>query len=214
MFTGLIEKMAACRSLETSGQQAKLVLENPFQDDALVVGESIAVNGACLTLERHDSHALVFHTLAETLRRTNLGALKTDSLVNLERALRLGDRLGGHFVSGHVDATGTILACQRRHDDLELTVTIPDGADFPAVPKGSIAINGVSLTIADLHPGRLTVCLIPHTWKATNLQFARPGALVNLEADLLGKYVRQALAATNARPESRLTLDSLTQAGF
>lgn len=214
MFTGLIEKMAACRKLEISGNQGKICLDNPFADRELVIGESIAVNGVCLTLEQFDSSALVFHALAETLRRTNLGSLGKGGMVNLERALKLGDRLGGHLVSGHVDATGRVLACHRQQDDLELTVELPeDQEEFPVVMKGSITINGISLTIARLEGRQATVCLIPHTWKVTNLQYVKPGAFVNLEADMLGKYVAQALKPYQ-QGKSRVTMDMLTEAGF
>ena len=213
MFTGLIEKMAPCRKLDISGEHGRLFLENVFPPAELSAGESIAVNGACLTLERLDGGALVFHALAETMRRTNLASLRQGDPVNLERALRLGDRLGGHLVSGHVDATGKVTACRRNGDDLELTVAIPDNADFPVVPKGSIAINGVSLTIARISGHEVTVCLIPHTWKATNLQFAKPGTLLNLEADMLGKYVQQAIRA-QSEPKRPITLSTLSDAGF
>ena len=213
MFTGIIEDVGELVSLERKGRTAKVTVKAGLPLGEIEIGESIAVNGACLTLERLDGGALVFHALAETMRRTNLASLRQGDPVNLERALRLGDRLGGHLVSGHVDATGKVTACRRNGDDLELTVAIPDNADFPVVPKGSIAINGVSLTIARINGHEVTVCLIPHTWKATNLQFAKPGTLLNLEADMLGKYVQQAIRA-QSEPKRPITLSTLSDAGF
>jgi len=212
MFTGLIEQTATCLALEKNGRHGTLKLANPFTAD-IAVGDSIAVNGACLTVEAFSAGELVFHALAETFARTNLGQLRPGSLVNLERALRLGDRLGGHLVSGHVDTVVKVLSCERRDDDIRLTCQRPE-AEHLLVPKGSVALNGISLTIADLTREAFAVCLIPHTWQATNLHLVRPGDLLNLETDMLGKYVRQCLQATNANQASTVTMDTLRQAGF
>jgi riboflavin synthase len=210
MFTGLIEKTAVCLSLEKDGRSGTLKIENPFGGE-VALGDSIAVNGACLTVEDLSAHQLVFHALAETFSRTNLGLLRHGSPVNLERALRLGDRLGGHLVSGHVDTIVKVLSCEKRDDDIRLVCQRPN-AEHLLVSKGSVTLNGVSLTIAELTPDYFAVCLIPHTWQVTNLHLLRPGDYLNLETDMLGKYVRECLAPHVKG--SSITMDTLHQAGF
>ena len=155
---------------------------------------------------------MTFHALAETLARTNLGRLKPGSAVNLERALRLGDRLGGHMVSGHVDAVGRVAAREKR-EDVELTVEFPPELAKYIVWKGSIAVDGVSLTVAKLERDRLTVCLIPVTLADTALADRTPGDWVNLETDLAGKYVVRQLELAE-KPADRITMDTLSEAGF
>ena len=218
MFTGLIETtgtIARC-----GGGALTVRPEHPFA--APVRGESIAVNGCCLTLEHAAADgSLTFHTLAETLRRTNLAALAAGGRVNLERALRVGDRCGGHFVQGHVDTVGTVVRCERRSDgDFELAVTFPAEFAREAVPKGAIAIDGVSLTIAELPAAdTLSVRLIPETLAVTALADRAAGGAVNLEFDILGKYVLRQLemrsgggAAENS--SGGVTAERLREAGF
>jgi len=173
------------------------------------------VNGACLTVEVTDasSQSLAFHCLHETLRCTNLAVASLGSPVNLERALRLGDRLGGHLVAGHVDATAPVLRIERREDDIEVTAACPETLQELLVPKGSIAINGISLTIAALHAGSFSVRVIPHTWEHTNLRRVRPGELLNLEGDLLGKFVLRR-ADLRGQGDGTVTWGQLSQAGF
>lgn len=215
MFTGLIETVGTLRSLSIQGKAATVTIDAAFPTPGLALGDSVAVNGTCLTVTHFSGTAIQFHALAETLRRTNLGALRPGNPVNLERALRLGDRLGGHLVSGHVDGTARVLAIGKRADDIEIHVELPaDLAPF-VVMKGSIAINGVSLTVARLTAGDFGVCIIPHTWTHTNLQALRPGDAVNLETDLFGKYILRQQELKNAAPtDSALSMDTLAQAGF
>ncbi|MBC7104592.1 MAG: riboflavin synthase, partial [Firmicutes bacterium] len=155
---------------------------------------SIAVNGACLTVTALGGDSFTADVMAETLARTNLGELRPGDRVNLERALRLGDRLGGHLVTGHVDGVGVLL--ERRRQDISevIAVQAPPEVLRYLVPKGAVAVDGVSLTVVDYDTGSFRVAIVPHTARHTTLGFKRPGAKVNLEADLIGKYVAKLLA--------------------
>ena len=216
MFTGLVETVGTLKSLAIKGKAAGIAVAADFPDGGgLAIGDSVAVNGVCLTVTRLDGGIIEVHALAETLRRTNLGGLKTGQTVNLERALRLGDRLGGHVVSGHVDGAAPVTAIGRNGDDLELQVALaPELAPF-LVMKGSIAVNGVSLTVARLDRASFGVCIIPHTWTHTNLCRLKPGDRVNLETDILGKYVlRQRELEDAPSSSSTVSMDTLANAGF
>ncbi|MBO4633503.1 MAG: riboflavin synthase [Lentisphaeria bacterium] len=215
MFTGLVETIGTFLSADLIGKAGKLRVEAGKTFSGLTSGESIAVNGACLTLEKWNGALLEFHVLEETFRKTNLGKLQRGSRVNLERALALGDRLGGHIVSGHVDGTGKILSLARDGEDMVLTVSCtPEMRQF-MVPEGSIAVNGISLTLADLQEDRFSIHIIPTTWNETNLPDCRPGDLVNLECDMLGKYVQAMLRrmAPDAAGD-KINWDTLKNAGF
>ena len=213
MFTGLIEDVAVLAGREIRGKAGKLTLELNEPLDSPLLGESIAVNGACLTLERFDGNILEFHVLEETFAKTNLGILKLGSEVNLERAMPADGRFGGHFVSGHVDAVVEVLAWSEIGDDIALTVAWPSELRRQIIPKGSIAIEGVSLTIASLAEDSLTVHLIPTTLAETALSGRGAGALVNVETDMIGKYVAANLANL-AFANSPLTFDALISAGW
>jgi len=199
--------------LSRHGKAASLTVQGQFSGGPLELGESIADNGTCLTVESFTDGSVVFHTLAETLSRTNLGQLSKGSRVNLERALRLGDRLGGHVVSGHIDGTASVLSIGKSGDDIALTVALPADLACFAVMKGSIAINGVSLTIAKLGEDFVQVCIIPHTWSHTNLSTLKEGDLVNLEMDLFGKYVLRSQEVA-AKSKHEITMNTLVEAGF
>lgn len=217
MFTGIIEQLGRVEEISKQGGSAKLRISCPRLPEQLALGDSIAVNGVCLTVEAFSAGLLHFHTLAETLQRSNLRQLSRGSVVNLESALRFGAKLGGHLVSGHVDGLGRLLAVGRRQHDIELRVSRPASQqDFPMVPKGSVAINGVSLTVATLSSDAFTVCLIPHTWEQTNLHLLRTGDQVNLEADLIGKYVLSLSGAWTGAADTAagIDLDTLARAGF
>ncbi len=196
MFTGLIELLGTVRRVDRVGEGADLFIEAPFATETSI-GESIAVNGACLTVVARDGDQLQFQAGFETLSRTDLGELKPGSRVNLERALRFGDRLGGHLLSGHVDAVGRI-AERQMHGEFELISfsCLPEWTR-QMVPKGSIAVDGISLTLVDVKADRFSVMLIPHTLTVTTLGIKRPGDPVNLETDLLAKYVQNQLAPLN-----------------
>jgi riboflavin synthase len=193
MFTGLVEAVGTVDSLVAKGDQARLSLRLPFSDE-LALGDSVAINGCCLTVAELFPGGACFDLLAQTLRVTSLGHLTTGSEVNLERALRVGDRLGGHFVQGHVDATGTITRLEESGQDHILGVSLPAAIHRLCVPKGSLSVDGISLTIAELRENEAVFWITPHTWDHTHLRTARSGGTVNLEADMLAKHVDHLLA--------------------
>lgn len=192
MFTGLVESLGKVVSLENLGEQARLRLSIPFAAE-LALGDSVAVNGCCLTVAEIAGAMVHFDVLAQTLRVTSLGKLSVGSLVNLERALRVGDRLGGHFVQGHVDAVGEIVSLEENGQDHVVEVSLPGEIHRLCVAKGSIAIDGISLTIADLKDDSAVFWITPHTFSHTNLREAEAGNTVNLEADMLAKHVAHLL---------------------
>ena len=210
MFTGLIEKQG--RIVKLGQLSLEIEVSDVWQDT--VFGESIAVNGTCLTLERANGNVLTFHTLAETLKRTNLGLLPLGSKVNLERALRLGSPLDGHLVTGHVDASALVKRwAERPGGDMELTVELPDNIRALVAEKGSIAIDGVSLTVVSVNDYDFTVELIPVTREHTALGQRSVGTPVNLEADLMARYASRYLEVTTAG-KSNVTMEKLFAAGF
>jgi riboflavin synthase len=188
MFTGLVEAMGNVVSLEEKGEQARLCIAIPFSAE-LTLGDSVAVNGCCLTVAEISEADIAFDVLAQTLRVTSLGKLAVGSVVNLERALRVGDRLGGHFVQGHVDGTGVILSLEENGQDHVVEVSLTAEIQRLCVGKGSIAIDGISLTIAELKGASAVFWITPHTFSHTNLRDAKAGDTVNLEADMLAKHV-------------------------
>lgn len=189
MFTGLVESLGTVCSLQKTGDGVQLTVQAPTLAAELSLGDSVAVNGVCLTVVERDGPSLRFDVGPETLRCTNLGELKSGERVNLERTLRLSDGLGGHLVQGHVDGLGTI--DQRRQDGEWVTVWFRCAEELAAqmVHKGSIAVDGVSLTVVDVARDRFSVALIPHTLAQTTLGFKKVGASVNLETDLIAKYI-------------------------
>jgi riboflavin synthase len=193
MFTGLVETTGRVRSLERRGEQARLSLEIPFAAE-LEMGESVAVNGCCLTVAAMDAGGADFDLLAQTLVVTSLGDLTEGAVVNLERALRAGDRFGGHFVQGHVDATGEVLALETQGQDHVFDVALPPEIERLCIDKGSLCVDGISLTIAELSTGRARFWITPHTFTATHLPELKAGRRVNLEADMLAKHVAKLMA--------------------
>ncbi len=203
MFTGLVEEVGRVRSIRTAKQEAQLQLSAPLIAAGLQKGESVAVNGCCLTATAVRKNDICFDLLAETLARTNLSNLRPDSPVNLERALAVGDRLGGHFVQGHIDCTARVLKFQRRGADHRLEVELPPHFARYVAFKGSIALNGVSLTIAEVLARSFVVWIIPHTFAHTNFRSLRRDDLLNVEFDLLAKYLDR--IASVARKTARKT---------
>lgn len=192
MFTGLVQSLAAVQSVTPDGAGgARLTLRAPAVASAAVLGESIAVNGACLTVVAATAETLDFDCGPETLTRTNLGRLGVGSHANLERSLRLGDPLGGHFVTGHVDAVGLVTTVEESGEWRTFHFAVPKEFDDLLVIKGSVAIDGISLTVVGVAPGTLSVMLIPHTLAHTTLGLKGVGDEVNLEFDLLAKHVKK-----------------------
>jgi riboflavin synthase len=193
MFTGLVEALGVVRRLETDGAGRTLAIAEPRLAAELALGESVAVNGACLTVVKRDADVFSFQVGPETLQRTNLGELQVGDRVNLERSLRLADRLGGHLVQGHIDGLGKVDSRQREGDWEVVWFTCPAELAAQMVSKGSVAVDGISLTLVDVGPDRFSVALIPHTLEYTTLGWKQPGATVNLETDLIAKYVWKCL---------------------
>ena len=191
MFTGLVESMGKVASLQAEGEGCWLVIDASMFGNDIALGESIAINGVCLTVVENKPGRAAFQLAPETLRKSNLGKLTSGSQVNLERALRMGDRLGGHWVQGHVDGVGSLLKREKDGDWEKLIFQIPITLSRYLVAKGSITINGVSLTVVDASSDTFSVALIPHTLAITNLGLLRDGDTVNLEVDILAKYVER-----------------------
>ena len=194
MFTGLIESLGRIVDVTLAPAGMRLRVSADVAP-ALVLGESVAVNGVCLTVVDAGDQGIVFDVSPETARVTTIGALEAGSFVNLERSLKADARVGGHFVQGHVDGTGTIADFRQEGDSYRLTVAVPSLLMPLIVHKGSIAVDGVSLTVASVDDGRtrFDVQIIPFTWQHTRFHAARPGDAVNVECDILGKYVLRAL---------------------
>lgn len=188
MFTGIVECCGEVAAMNPVATGAELWIRAPFAGE-VAIGESVAVNGACLTVTEERGGAMRFDLLHETLRLTNLGDLRPGDPVNLERSLRVGDRLSGHFVQGHVDTCAEVLAYEPVGQDHRFEVALPPDFAPLVVHKGSICVNGISLTIAGLDDDRITLWIIPHTHAVTNLRAVRSGTRVNLEFDLLAKHL-------------------------
>ncbi len=212
MFTGLIERVGKLSGTTSRGNGSVLTLSHAPWESPLELGESVAVQGACLTVTSVGTGSFTADVLNETLQRTSLGHLASGAAVNLERALRVGDRFGGHMVSGHVDGCGQLAAVTRVGDDYLFRITCREAISEEIVSKGSIALDGVSLTIANEAPGWFEVAVIPHTWAHTSLSSRKPGNPMNLETDILGKYVRRYLAG--GKPQGGLTMAHLERAGL
>jgi len=195
MFTGLVREVGEVAWLRSTDQAVQLLIKAPRTAARARIGESVAVNGCCLTVTAQREGQVMFDLLAESLERTNFGRLKPGSPVNLERALRVDGRLGGHFVQGHVDCTAEVIGLEEKGPDLRIDIAVPPAFARYVVFKGSVAINGVSLTVAAADNDRFSVWIIPHTLENTNLGDLERGDFVNLEFDILAKYVERLLAA-------------------
>ncbi len=199
MFTGIVESVGRVIERTPRGELTRIAVEAPAVTEGMAVGDSVAVNGACLTVVEVTPTTLVFEAVKETLDVTSLGDLVVGSPVNLERALRADARLDGHLVQGHVDAAGVVRDFEQRGDDVRLAVACGAEVLDYLVPKGSVAIDGVSLTLVGVDAEGFDVALIPHTLEATTLGARRPGDRVNLEVDVLAKYVKRYLDRLSIR---------------
>ena len=214
MFTGIIEEVGSVAAVRTLSAGARLMLGCRTVLEDITTGASIDVNGVCLTAVEITRDGFSADVSPETLRRSNLGDLRTGSAVNLERALSPSGRLGGHLVQGHADGTGEFVSLELLGDEnWWLTVRVPADLDRYVVEKGSIAIDGISLTVASIEAGLLAATIIPHTYQTTALGSHRPGDRVNLECDVLAKYVEKLLGGLRSSAP-KLTVDKLREMGY
>jgi riboflavin synthase len=198
MFTGIIEELGRVREIEKRGEDARIVIEARTVTEGSRDGDSIAVNGVCLTALDVHPDSFAADVSKETLQRSTLGGLRAGSLVNLERALTPTTRLGGHIVQGHVDARGRFLGAENHGESWTVRIAYPKEIARYLVFKGSVAVEGISLTIAGLTDEIFEIALIPKTWEVTNLSHLKPGDEVNLEADIIAKYVERILVSTSS----------------
>lgn len=215
MFTGLIQDVGRVDRVDPGDASATLTLRTRLAAESFRLGDSLAVNGACLTVVGSGSERVSVTAVAETLQRTTLGALRPGDRVNLERPLALGGRLDGHLVQGHVDGVGRVQDVRPEGDSHRVVISLPAPLEPYVVPKGSVAVDGVSLTVAALGRGQIEVAVIPHTWVETTLSGLRRGHPVNLETDIIGKYVSRLIGAyREGAPQGQLTAEKLAENGF
>ena len=217
MFTGIIEELGRIRSIEKRGEGARLIVEARAVTSGTQEGDSISVNGVCLTAIDVRADSFAADGSSETLQRSTLGRLRAGSVVNLERAVTPSTRLGGHIVQGHVDARGAFLSATEHGGSWTVRIGYPKEMARYFVFKGSVAVEGISLTIASLAPDYFEIAIIPKTWAVTNLSHLKPNDEVNLEADVIAKYVERMLAlAPEIRTEnqSSLTIEKLAELGY
>lgn len=216
MFTGIVEEMGTIAGIQKGAKSAVLTIqaEKVFSD--LHIGDSIALNGVCLTVTSFNGNTYTADVMNETLRRSSLGSLTIGSKVNLERAMAANGRFGGHIVSGHIDGTGTITKVEKDDNAIWYTIAAEENLMKYIVEKGSIAIDGISLTVAKRSDMDFAISMIPHTAKETVLSQKKPGDIVNLENDIVGKYIEQLMhyEKKEEKKESRLTKEFLLRAGF
>ncbi|HWR91827.1 MAG TPA: riboflavin synthase [Desulfobacterales bacterium] len=217
MFTGIIEGLGAVAAIRPVGQGKRLAITADFELAGTKVGDSIAVSGACLTAVAIAGRQFEIDVSPETLARTTLGAARVGERVNLERALRLSDRIDGHLVSGHTDGTGVIASREAAGNAVIVTVAVPEALTRYMIVKGSVAVDGVSLTINRMEADRFSVSIIPYTSGLTTIGFKQKGEGVNIEVDMIGKYVEKFLSAQTGRaaaPSSGVSMELLAKAGY
>lgn len=212
MFTGLVQKTGRLLRRTPREGGGSIAVSAERWPAPLIPGESVAVQGVCLTLVGGAAGEMSFDVLAETLQKTNLGSKAIGAPLNLERALRAGDAMGGHIVTGHVDGVGDVKSLRRAGRDWVLEVACPESLLSDMVIKGSVSVDGVSLTLVSVGDASFSVHLIPHTWEGTSLSALKAGETVNVETDILAKYVRRVLGGRGAAPQ--VSWDSLRRAGF
>jgi riboflavin synthase len=196
VFTGIVEGIGTVTAVQRTGEVLRLTIAPPAALTDMTVGDSISVNGACLTVSALGHGVFQAECSPETIERTTIGSLRPRDEVNLERALKMNDRLGGHLVTGHVDATGTVVELTRGAGSLEVTIRVPQEFAPYLVEKGSVAVDGISLTVSGMHGGTFTCAVIPYTAQNTTLGKKRAGDGVNIEVDIIGKYVKRFLDKT------------------
>ncbi|MEW6671566.1 MAG: riboflavin synthase [Thermodesulfobacteriota bacterium] len=220
MFTGIIEGLGTVVKLRSSGRGKRLVVTADFELTGMKIGDSVAVNGACLTAVMINANRFEADLSPETLSRTTFHKVRTGERVNIERALRLSDRLDGHLVSGHIDGIGTVSGRESDDNAVIVTIDVPAALSHYMIPKGSVALDGISLTINHCSHGRFSVSIIPHTAKLTTLGFKRKGDAVNIETDMIGKYVERFVRSGDdgqkkeSGKKAAVDMDLLAKSGF
>ena len=214
MFTGIVEEVGTVKRVISGGHSGEIEIAAAKVLESTKIGDSIAVNGVCLTVTRMTNQGFVADVMPETLRRTNLGSLKHGSQVDLERAMAADGRFGGHIVSGHIDGTGVIVSKKQEENAVWVRIKADTNILGLIIEKGSITIDGISLTVAGLGDDYFEVSIIPHTGSETILLKKNVGDIVNLENDILGKYVKKLLGVENSKKESKVTMEFLAENGF
>lgn len=214
MFTGLIEETAVVRAVRPQGNGRRLTIEAALIMDDLKIDDSVAINGCCQTVVARTATTFDVEAIEETLEKTTLGSFTQGQRVNVERAMQLGGRLGGHLVQGHVDCRGTVVSIEELSTSRNIWVEFPERFAHYVIPVGSICIDGISLTVARKNNNRAMVSIIPHTWKTTVIGELRPGSNVNLEFDLVGKYIESIMAHTGTSAQTGLTTEKLMEMGY
>jgi riboflavin synthase len=215
MFTGIIEEIGTIKAVIKSTKSAKLIIQASKVLEETKIGDSISTNGVCLTVTDIYDSSFAVDVMAETIRKSSLSMLSQGDKVNLERALQVGDRLGGHIVSGHIDGTGTIRNIQQEDNAIWITVAADPMILRYIIPKGSITVDGISLTVAYVDDTIFKVSIIPHTKEVTTLLYKKVGDIVNLECDLVGKYIEKLLKPKEKQEEhSNIDLEFLSRNGF
>lgn len=216
MFTGIVEEVGTVKGVLSSGHSGEIAIQAKKVLEGTKIGDSIAVNGVCLTVTKMNGNGFTADVMPETLRRTNLGGLKNGSKVDLERAMAADGRFGGHIVSGHIDGTGTIISMKQEENAVWVRIETTPAILGLIIEKGSITIDGISLTVATLGNSYFEVSIIPHTASETILLSKKAGDIVNLENDVLGKYVKRLLGLEPVadKKESKITMEFLAEHGF
>lgn len=219
MFTGIVEELGTILRVEGGGLSSKLHIQAQKVLEGVHLGDSIAVNGVCLTVTSFSASQFTADVMPETLKKTSLCQVKKGDAVNLERAMAMGDRFGGHIVSGHVDGTGTVVSRENYANAVLFRIKAPGELLKYMIPRGSITVDGISLTLVDVTSEGFSISIIPHTLEHTNLRDKFAGDIVNLECDIIGKYVERLMygnqgAGANGKPSSSINIDFLRDNGF
>jgi riboflavin synthase len=219
MFTGIIEGLGTIRELRPQEQGRRMTLDADFSLEGTRIGDSISVSGACLTVVRLDDRCFEVDVSPETLSKTTFGGARIGDRVNLERALRLSDRIDGHLVSGHIDGTGTVALKQSKRNATVIAFKVPEAISYYIITKGSVAVDGISLTVNNCGMNGFEVGIIPHTAKLTTISFKKVGDLVNIETDMIGKYVERFIAGKHRDKREKgsggaLNMEFLAKTGF
>ena len=212
MFTGIIEEVGTIKQIQKNPASAVITIAADTVLEQTKIGDSIAVNGVCLTVTDLKAGSFTADVMHETLRRSSLGSVRTGSPVNLERAMQLGGRFGGHIVSGHIDGTAKVISLNRNRESFDLEIELSDEQIRYVIRKGSICVNGISLTVAEISGKRIKIAVIPHTYECTALSELKTGENVNIEVDIMAKYIEKFLSMSDNR--SGINMDFLQRNGF